>query len=76
MIGVDKCQVLLVGAKTKRFDYEMCAMKLRRAWCVKDLGVKIVSALSRFSQQSTDAANIASRMLGFNNRNFLCKLQQ
>ncbi len=46
------------------FDYEMRGVKLKRVQFVKDLVVKIASNL-KFSQQCIDAANKASRMLGF-----------
>ncbi len=62
--NVDKCQVLQVGARNKKFDYEIRGVKLKSVQCVKDLGVKIASNL-KFSQQCVDAANIANRMLGF-----------
>ncbi len=65
--NVDKCQVLQVGARNKRIDYEMLG--------VKDLGVKISSNL-KFSQQCIDAVNKANRMLGFISRNFLLKLKK
>ncbi len=73
----DKCQVLQVGTRNKKFDYEMCGVKiksvhsfkdlgvtLKSVQCVKDLVVKIASNL-KFSQQCIDAANKANRMLGF-----------
>ncbi len=62
--NVDKCQVLQVGTRNKKFDYEMCGIKLKSVQCTKDLGVKIASNL-KFSQQCVDAANKANRMLGF-----------
>ncbi len=70
--NVDKCQVLQVGTRNKKFDYEMNGVKLKSVQCVKDLGVKIASNL-KFSQQCVDAANKANRMLGFSKRNFLFK---
>ncbi len=70
--NVDKCQVLQVGTKNKKFDYEMRGVKLKSIQCVKDLAVKIASNL-KFSQKCIDAANKANRMLGFIKRNFLLK---
>ena len=70
--NVDKCQVLQVGTRNKKFDYEMRGIKLKSVQCVKDLGVKIASNL-KFSQQCVDATNKANRMLGFIKRNFLFK---
>ncbi len=70
--NVDKCQVLQVGTRNKKFDYEMRGVKLKSVQCAKDLEVKIASNL-KFSQQCVDAANKANRMLGFIKRNFLFK---
>ncbi len=62
--NVDKCQVLQLGTRNKKFDYEMRGVKLKSVQCVKDLGVKIASNI-KLSQQCIDAANKANRMLGF-----------
>ncbi len=70
--NVNKCQVLQVGTRNKKFDYEMRSVKIKSVQCTKDLGVKIVSNL-KFSQQCVDAANKAYNMLGFIKRNFLFK---
>ncbi len=70
--NVDKCQVLQVETRNKKFDYEMRGVKLKSVQCTKDLGVKIASNL-KFSQQCVDAANKANKMLGFIKRNFLFK---
>ncbi len=69
---VDKCQVLQVGTRNKKFDYEMRGVKLKSVQCVKDLGIKIEANI-KFSQHCIDAANKANRMLGFVKRNFLFK---
>ncbi len=50
----------------------MRGVKLKSIQCVEDLGVKNASNL-KFSQQCIDAANIANKMLGFININFLFK---
>ncbi len=47
----------------------MYGVKLKSVQCVKDLGFSIASDL-KFSQQCSDAANEANRMLGFIKRNF------
>ncbi len=60
------------GTKNKKFDYEMRGDKLKSVECVRDLDVKLVPNPS-FSRQCVDAANKASRMLGFIERNFLLK---
>ena len=70
--NVNKCQILQVGTKNLKFDYEMNGVKLKSAQCVKDLGVTVASSL-KFSQQCKDAAGKANRMLGFINRNFSFK---
>ncbi len=70
--NVGKCQVLQVGTRNMKFDYEMRGVKLKSVQCVKDLGVKITANL-KFSQQCVDAANKANRMLGFIKRNSLFK---
>ncbi len=70
--NVDKCQVLQVRTRNKKFDNEMRGVRLKKVQCVKDLGVKIVSNL-KFSQQCIDAANKANRMLGFIKGFFLLK---
>ncbi len=67
--NVGKCQVLQVGTRYKKFDYEMRGVKLKSVQCVKDLGVKIASNL-KFLQRYVDAANNANRMLGFIKRIF------
>ncbi len=67
--NVDRRQVLQVGTKNKKFDYEMSGVKLKSVQYVKDLGVKIASNL-KFSQQCIDAANKANRMLGFIKKTF------
>ncbi len=59
--NVDKCQVLQVGTRNKKLDYEMRGVKLKSVQCVKDLGVKIASNL-KFSQQCVDAANKANNV--------------
>ncbi len=69
---IDKCQVLQVGTRNKKFDYEMRGVKLKNVQCVRDLGVKIASNL-KFSHQNIDAANKANRMLGFIKKNFSFK---
>ncbi len=64
LFNEDKCQVLQVGTRNKKSDYEMRGVKLKSVQCVKDLGVKIASNL-KFPQQFIDAANKPNRMLGF-----------
>ncbi len=69
---VKKCQILQVGTRNHKFEYEVNGTKLERVQCVRNLGVTIVSSL-KFSQQCKDAAGKANRMLSFINRKFSCK---
>ncbi len=71
-LNIDKYQVLQVGTRNKKFDYEMHDVKLKSVQCVKDPGIKIASNL-KFSQQCVDAANKANRIVGFIKRNFSFK---
>ncbi len=66
---VNKCQVLHVGTRNIKFDYEMCGVKLEGVQCVKALGVKMANNI-KFSQQCLDAAIKANRMSNFMKRNF------
>ncbi len=70
--NVNKCHILQVGARNKKFEYEMNDTKRERVQCVKDLGVTVASSL-KFSQQCKDAVGKASRMLDFINRNLSFK---
>ncbi len=67
--NVNKCHVLQVGIRNRKFDYDMNGIKLESVLCVKDLDVTFISSL-KFSQQCKDAACKASRILGFINKNF------
>ncbi len=67
--NVNKCHILKVGSKTKKFDYEMNSVKIESTQWVKDLGVAIAFNL-KFSQQCKNAVSKTYRMLGFINRNF------
>ncbi len=70
--NVNKCHILQVGTRNKKFEYELNGTKLESVQCVKDLGVTVASSL-KFSQQCKDAASKANRMLGFINRNISFK---
>ncbi len=54
--NIEKCQVLQVGTKKKKYYYEMCGVKLKTVQCAKDVGLKIVLNL-KFSHQCNDARN-------------------
>ncbi len=47
--NVDKCQVLQVGTRNKKFDNEILDVKLQSVQCAKNLGAKIASNF-KFSQ--------------------------
>ncbi len=68
----NKSQILQVGTRNHKFEYEMNGTKLESVQCVEDLSVTIASSLI-FSQQCADAAGKANRMRGFINRNFSFK---
>ncbi len=72
--NVHKCQILQVGTRSQKYEYEMNDTKLASVQCVKDLGGTIVSSL-KFSQQCKDATGKANRMLGYINRNFSVKIK-
>ncbi len=62
--SVNKCHILQVGTRNKKYDCEMGGVKLESVHCVKDPGVTITSNL-KFSQHCKEAACKANRMLGF-----------
>ncbi len=70
--SVNKCHILQVGKRNKKYDYEIGGVKLESVHCVKDLGVTITSNL-KFSQHCKEAACKAIKMLGFININFSFK---
>ncbi len=70
--NVNKCDILHVGTRNQKFNYEMNGVKLSSVQCVKDLGASIASNF-KFSRQCMDAAGKANRMLGFAIRNFSFK---
>ncbi len=61
--NVNKCQILQVGSRNIKDDYEMRGDKIKRVHSVKDLGVTVASNL-KFSQQCNEIVKIASRMMG------------
>ncbi len=66
---INKCHILQVSIRNRKFDYEMITTKLESVQCVKDLNVAIALSL-RFSQECKDAAGKDDRLLGFINRIF------
>ncbi len=53
--NANQCQILQVGTRNQKFDYEMNGVKFESVQCVKDLGVTIASNF-KFSQQYKYAA--------------------
>ncbi len=53
--NVNKCHILQVGTRNKKYEYEMGGVKLESVHCVKDLAVTITSNL-KFSQHCKEAA--------------------
>ncbi len=72
--NVKKCQILQVGTRNQKCEYEMNGTKLEGEQCVTDLGVTNASRI-KFSQQCKDATGKVNRMLGFINRNISFKKQ-
>ena len=70
--NIDKCQVLQIGNRNNKFQYDMKGQKLKTASTVKDLGV-IVSQNLKFSRQCNETTSKANKMLGFITRNFSFK---
>ena len=70
--NVNKCQVLQIGNRNKKYQYNMKGQQIKSTSSVKDLGVTVSQNL-KFSQQCNEAASKANRMLGFINRNFTFK---
>ncbi len=72
LFNVNKCHILQVGTRNKKYEYEISGVKFECVQCVKDLGVTIVLNL-KFSLYCKETAYKANRMLDFINRNFSFK---
>ncbi len=59
---INKCQILQIGSKNRKMDYEMCGVQIKSVQSVKDLGVTVSSNL-KFSQQCNEAVKKTMRML-------------
>ncbi len=68
----DAVSFIKLEQKNKRYDYEVCGVKLKSGQCAKDLGVKIVSN-HKSSQQSEDVTNKTNRIWSFIKGNFSFK---
>ncbi len=53
--NINQWQILQLGTRKQKFDYEMNGVKTESVQCVKDLGVTIASNI-KFSQQHKYAA--------------------
>ncbi len=71
--NVNKCHILQVSTRNKKFEYKMNGTKLESVQCVKDLGVSVASSI-KLSHQCKDSAGKTNRMVGFINRNIHLKL--
>ncbi len=70
--NANKCHILQVSTRNRKFDYEMNDTELESVHSVKNLGVTVASSL-QFSQQCKDAAAKANGILDFKNRSFSFK---
>ncbi len=66
--NINKCQILQVGFRNIKKDYEMRGVKIKSVHSVKDLGVKV-----RFFLQVMESVIKANRMMGLIKRNFSIK---
>ncbi len=69
---INKCQILQIGSKNRKMDYEMCGVKVKSVQWVKDLGVTVPFSL-KCAQQCNEAVKEANRMLGLIKTNFSFK---
>ncbi len=53
--NVNKCDIIQIGTRNQKFEYEMNGTKLESVQFVKDLCVAIVSSLKYFQQCKDDA---------------------
>ncbi len=70
--NINKCQILQVGARNIKKDYEMCGIKIKSVHSVEDLGITVASNL-KFSQQCNKSVKKANRMIGLIKRNLSFK---
>ncbi len=60
--NINKCQILQVGSRNIKNDYEMCGVKIKTVHSVKDLGVSVTSNL-KFSQQCNESVIKANKRM-------------
>ncbi len=70
LFNIDKCQILLVGARNIKNDYKM-HIKIKSVRSVEDLDITVMSNL-KFSQQCKSVIK-ANRIMGFIKRKFSFK---
>ncbi len=68
----NKCQILQVGSRNIKKNYEMCDVKVKGVHSVKDIGVTVASNL-KLSQQFNEFVKKINRMMGLIKRNFSFK---
>ncbi len=60
--NINKGQILKVGSRDIKNDYEMRGVKIKNVYLVNDLGVSVMCNL-RFSQQCNESVTKANRMM-------------
>ncbi len=63
--NIFKCQLLQIGYRNRKVDYEMCGVKIKTVHSVKDLGVTVSTNL-KFFQQCNEAVKQSKQDVGFN----------
>ena len=64
LFNIDKCALMHIGARNKKFDYQLGGKQLRSTEEERDLGI-IIHKDMKPSRQCQTAAAKANRMLGF-----------
>ncbi len=59
--NINKCQILQVGSRSIKNDYEVRGVKIKCVHSVKDLGVSVASNL-KFSQHCNESVIKANRI--------------
>ncbi len=61
--NINKCQILQVGNRIIKNDYEMRGVNIKSVHSVKDLGITVTSNL-KISKQRNEFVKKANRMMG------------
>ncbi len=72
LLNIHKCQILQVGSRNKKNDYEMRGINIKSVHSVKDLGVTVAYNL-KYSQQCNESEKKKKSMMGFIKGNFSFK---